>query len=163
MASVHSKGTKPEMIVRKWLWNHGFRYRINHEHLPGHPDLVLRKYRTCIFVNGCFWHGHYVELNNIKSTICCRLPNANRNFWVAKIKRNKERDKKEQKLLAEMGWHCITVWECQLKSSNREETLESLAFTLNHIFLQDHSSAKLYKKILEDGQMPKVAESFLDF
>ena len=151
MAAIHSKDTKPEMIVRRGLWSRGFRYRLNHKRLPGHPDLVLRKYRTCIFVNGCFWHAHLVDfppndslefsvesLENIKNSPCCKIPKTNREFWVAKIRRNKERDKEEQKKLAAMGWHCITVWECELKPSKREETLESIAFTLNHIWLQDH-------------------------
>ena len=129
MAAIRGKSTKPELIVRKGLWCRGFRYRINHKRLPGHPDLVLRKYRTCIFVNGCFWHGHEG---------CSRLPETNREFWEAKIRRNQERDIEEQKRLAEMGWHCITVWECELKPAVREKTLESLAFTLNRIFLQDH-------------------------
>lgn len=139
MAFVKSKDTKPEMIVRKGLWKRGFRYRLNHERLPGHPDLVLRKYRTCIFVNGCFWHGHLVELDKMESSKCCRIPNINREFWITKIRRNKERDKEEQHKLAKMGWHCITVWECELKPNRRENTIESIAFTLNHIWLQDHS------------------------
>ena len=139
MAFVKSKDTKPEMIVRKGLWKKGFRYRLNHKRLPGHPDLVLRKYRTCIFVNGCFWHGHLVELDKMESSKCCRIPNINREFWITKIRRNKERDKEEQRKLAEMGWHCITVWECELKPNRRENTIESIAFTLNHIWLQDHS------------------------
>ena len=139
MAAVKSKDTKPEMIVRKGLWKRGFRYRLNHERLPGHPDLVLRKYRTCIFVNGCFWHGHLVELDKMESSKCCRIPNINREFWITKIRRNKERDKEEQHKLAKMGWHCITVWECELKPNRRENTIESIAFTLNHIWLQDHS------------------------
>ena len=115
MAAIRSKDTKPEMIVRKGLWSRGFRYRLNHKRLPGHPDLVLRKYRTCIFVNGCFWHGHGLSLTidheplTIESSECCKIPKTNRDFWVAKIRRNKERDKEEQKKLAEMGWHCITV------------------------------------------------------
>lgn len=138
MSAVKSKDTKPEMIVRRGLWARGFRYRLNHKRLPGHPDLVLRKYRTCIFVNGCFWHGHFVDVDKMESTLCCRIPTTNRDFWVAKIRRNKERDKEEQKRLASMGWHCITVWECELKPSKREQTLESIAFTLNHIWLQDH-------------------------
>ena len=143
MAAIRGKDTKPEMIVRKGLWSRGFRYRLNHKRLPGHPDLVLRKYRTCIFVNGCFWHGHNVAITNnhepitIENSECCKIPKTNREFWVAKIRRNKKRDKEEQKKLAAMGWHCITVWECELKPSKREETLESIAFTLNHIFLQD--------------------------
>jgi DNA mismatch endonuclease (patch repair protein) len=140
MAFVKSKDTRPEMIVRKGLWMRGFRYRLNHKRLPGHPDLVLRKYRTCIFVNGCFWHGHLVEIDKMESSQCCRLPNLNRDFWIAKIRRNKERDKKEQSKLAEMGWHCITVWECELTPKRRDITLESISFTLNHIWLQDHKA-----------------------
>ena len=130
MAAIRGKNTRPELIVRKGLWKRGFRYRLNHKRLIGHPDLVLRKYRTCIFVNGCFWHGHEG---------CSKIPNTNREFWEAKIRRNKERDIETQKELAKMGWHCITVWECELKPNVREKTLDSLAFTLNHIYLQDHT------------------------
>ena len=158
MAFVKSKDTKPEMIVRKGLWKREFRYRLNHKRLPGHPDLVLRKYRTCIFVNGCFWHGHYVELEKMDSSKCCRLPNANRDFWLTKILRNKERDKEEQRKLAQMGWHCITVWECELVPAAREQTIESLVFTLNHIYMQDHSVQKLYEIIGEDNGILKAAE-----
>ncbi|MBQ8989861.1 MAG: very short patch repair endonuclease, partial [Prevotella sp.] len=74
MAAIRNKDTKPEMIVRRGLWKRGFRYRLNHKRLPGHPDLVLRKYRTCIFVNGCFWHGHLVELSKMESSACCKIP-----------------------------------------------------------------------------------------
>ena len=177
MAAIRSKDTKPEMIVRRGLWKRGFRYRLNHKRLPGHPDLVLRKYRTCIFVNGCFWHGHHINLQfddlqfTISNSGCCKIPKTNREFWVAKIRRNKERDKEEQRKLAEMGWHCITVWECELKPSKREETLDSIAFTLNHIWLQDHTRCLMAdgrgKKDVgipypqldeEDMQMPVAAE-----
>ena len=129
MAAIRGENTKPEIIVRKELWHRGFRYRLNHKRLPGHLDIVLRKYRTCIFVNGCFWHGHEG---------CSKIPSTNREFWEAKIRRNKERDIETQKTLAKMGWHCITIWECQLKPKVREKTLDSLAYTLNHIYLQDH-------------------------
>ena len=173
MAAIRSKDTKPEMIVRRGLWSRGFRYRLNHKRLPGHPDLVLRKYRTCIFVNGCFWHGHGValpqmsdgrcQMDDVDNSVCCKIPKTNREFWVAKIRRNKERDKEEQRKLAAMGWHCITVWECELKPSKREETLESIAFTLNRIFLQDHgiSSRPQITQIAqmeEECQMPMAAE-----
>lgn len=176
MAAIHSKDTKPEMIVRKGLWSRGFRYRLNHKRLPGHPDLVLKKYRTCIFVNGCFWHGHNVTESRmsdvrgkmeevIESSECCKIPKTNREFWVKKIRRNKERDKEEQKKLAAMGWHCITVWECELKPSKREETLDSIAFTLNHIWLQDRGclmadgGSKMYPQLdEEDLQMDLAAE-----
>ena len=166
MAAIHGKDTKPEMIVRRWLWHHGFRYRLNHPRLPGKPDIVMRKYRTCIFVNGCIWHGHHVDIQpnthpgppkgrgqecpvgtsdfllstSIINSSCCKIPKTNREFWVAKISRNQERDREDQRKLAAMGWHCITVWECELKPKVREQTLQSLAFTLNKIFLQDHSS-----------------------
>lgn len=132
MSAIRSKATRPEMIVRHWLWARGFRYRINDPRLPGHPDLVLRKYRTCIFVNGCFWHGH-------DGCKYFKLPQTNAEFWRKKISRNKERDREEQQQLARMGWHCITVWECELKPKVRDKTLEALAFTINHIYLQDHS------------------------
>ena len=133
MAAIHGKDTKPEMVVCRWLWGHGFRYRLNHPRLPGKPDVVLRKYRTCIFVNGCFWHGHHVNLqfDDLQFTICnsecCKIPKSNREFWVAKIRRNQERDLRVQHELATMGWHCITIWECELKPKLREKTLESLA------------------------------------
>ena len=139
MVAIRGKDTKPEIIVRRGLWRMGFRYRLNHKRLPGHPDIVLKKYRTCIFVNGCFWHGHNVDISTFENTDCCKIPKTNREFWVAKIKRNQERDIEEQKRLAEMGWHCITIWECELNPSKREATLKSLAFTLNKIWLDDHA------------------------
>ena len=160
MSRIRGKDTKPEMIVRRGLWSRGFRYRLNHKRLPGHPDLVLRKYRTCIFVNGCFWHGHRVEWGVDENSVCCKIPKTNRDFWVAKIRRNKERDREEQRKLAEMGWHCITVWECELKPKVREQTLESLAYTLNHIWLQDRvAKAVAYQhQDEEDVQLPMAAE-----
>ena len=163
MAAIHSKNTKPEMIVRKGLWSRGFRYRLNSPRLPGHPDLVLKKYRTCIFVNGCFWHGHKVEVRSeegeVRSSDCCKIPNTRREFWVAKIKRNQERDIETQKRLAEMGWHCITIWECELKPSKQEQTLKSLAFTLNKIWLEEHAVIGIpYPKLDEEDGMQKAAE-----
>jgi len=164
MAAIRSKDTKPEMIVRRGLWSRGFRYRLNSPKLPGHPDLVMRKYRTCIFVNGCFWHGHHVELSvgheaqEIENSECCKIPNTNRDFWVAKIRRNQHRDVAEQKRLAEMGWHCITVWECELKPQKRELTLKSLAFTLNKIWLDDHRVRVSYPHMGEEDGMPMAAE-----
>ena len=157
MAAIRGKDTKPEMIVRKGLWRMGFRYRLNHKRLPGHPDLVLKKYRTCIFVNGCFWHGHNVDITIFENTDCCKIPKTNREFWIEKIRRNKERDIDEQKRLAEMGWHCITIWECELKPSKREATLKSLAYTLNKIWLDDHAViGKPYE--LPEEEMLKAAE-----
>lgn len=147
MAAIRSKDTKPEMVVRRGLWKRGFRYRLNLKRLPGHPDLVLRKYRTCIFVNGCFWHGHHVDIQALISSKCCKIPKTNRGFWATKIRRNIERDRENQRKLAKMGWHCITVWECELKSQKREDILDSIAFTLNQIWLQDHGATVSYPKL----------------
>lgn len=149
MAAVHSKNTRPEILVRRYLWRKGFRYRLNSSRLPGHPDIVLPKYRTCIFVNGCFWHGH-------DGCKYYTIPKTNTAFWAEKIARNKDRDKQEQQQLAKMGWHCITVWGCELKPKKREKTLEALAFTLNRIYLQDHSVR--YESPQEDGQTDMAAE-----
>ena len=153
MAAIHGKDTKPEMIVRKWLWGRGYRYRLNHPRLPGKPDIVMRKYRTCIFVNGCFWHGH-------EGCKYYTTPKTNMEFWVNKVRRNKERDSKVQRELAAMGWHSITIWECELKPNVREKTLESLAYTLNRIFLQDHSIRR-YEIPEEEPMM--AAEDMVDY
>ena len=145
MAAIHGKDTKPELMVRRWLWRNGYRYRLNHPRLPGKPDIVLRKYRTCIFVNGCFWHGH-------EGCQYYTVPKTNTEFWVDKVRRNKERDVKVQYELASMGWHCITIWECELKPKVRENTLESLAYTRNRIFLQDRT-LKQYEMPEEEPMM----------
>lgn len=152
MAAIHGKDTKPELLVRKFLFSRGFRYRLNHPRLPGHPDIVLRKYRTVIFVNGCFRHGH-------ENCRYFRLPKTNVDFWKNKIERNRERDKEEQHRLAEMGWHCVTVWECQLKPKVRARTLESLAYTLNHIFLEDRMAKPYSLPEHEDSRMAAEPEA----
>lgn len=153
MSAIKGRNTKPELLVRKFLFSRGFRYRLNYSRLPGHPNLVLRKYRTVIFVNGCFWHGH----EGCKYYV---LPKTNVEFWRNKIDRNKFRDKEEQRKLASMGWHCITVWECQLKPKVREQTLEALVYTLCHIFLEDRR-IKSYEDIEEKYQL--VAESSIKY
>ena len=131
MAAIRASSTKPEIIVRKYLWGHGFRYRLNHKRLPGKPDIVLRKYRTCIFVNGCFWHKH----EGCKYFV---IPKTRTEFWLNKVNRNQERDIEVKKKLASMGWHSITIWECELKPNKKDATLQSLVYTLSKIFLQDH-------------------------
>ncbi len=137
MAAIRGKDTRPEMVVRRYLFARGFRYRLHHPRLPGHPDIVLRMYRTVIFVNGCFWHGH-------EGCKCFRLPKTNTPFWQDKISRNQRRDKAVKEQLALMGWHCITVWECQLKPKQQcEATLASLVYTLNSIYLRDHNARRL--------------------
>ena len=119
MSRIRGRNTKPEELVRKYLFAQGFRYRKNDARLPGKPDIVLPKYKTVIFVNGCFWHAHEG----------CRYfvwPKNNAEFWKKKIGGNVERDAKNQRLLKELGWRIIVVWECELKHSLAEATLNSL-------------------------------------
>lgn len=120
MSCIKGKNTKPEEIVRKYLFSQGFRYKKNDKRLPGCPDIVLQKYKTVIFVNGCFWHGHA----NCKYFV---WPQNNAEFWRKKIESNVLRDQKKTELLRCNGWHVIVVWECQLKTKNRQETLKILA------------------------------------
>jgi DNA mismatch endonuclease (patch repair protein) len=105
MAAVKARNTKPELMIRKILSRQGFRYRLNVKKLPGSPDIVMTKYKTVIFINGCFWHGHY----RCKKAV---LPVTNTDFWKKKIENTKIRDKRKKKLLRNLGWHCITCWEC---------------------------------------------------
>ena len=119
MSKISGKETKPEILVRKYLFAKGFRYRKNVKTLPGKPDIVLSKYKTVIFVNGCFWHGH----KNCKKA---NLPRTNLNFWKEKIYKNIIRDKKNIHDLKKMGYNVIVVWQCTLTIKRREETLEKL-------------------------------------
>ena len=146
MAAIRASSTKPEIIVRKYLWGHGFRYRLNHKRLPGKPDIVLRKYRTCIFVNGCFWHKH----EGCKYFV---IPKTRTEFWLNKVNRNQERDIEVKKKLASMGWHSITIWECELKPNKKDATLQSLVYTLSKIFLQDH---KVKRHELPEEETPMM-------
>lgn len=122
MSNIRSKNTKPEEKVRKDLFSRGFRYRKNVRSLPGCPDIVLPKYRTVIFVNGCFWHKHD----------CGRFvwPSSNQEYWVPKIMRNVERDQTNQAELKKMGWRVLVVWECSLKKKVFTETMEQLAIRI---------------------------------
>ena len=119
MSRIRSQETQPEIIVRKYLFSQGFRYRKNVSHLPGKPDIVMPKYKTVIFVNGCFWHGHEGCPKFVQ-------PKTNVEFWSNKILANKERDQRNYISLTSAGWKVIIIWECQLSSSNRKETLEAL-------------------------------------
>ena len=142
MSHVRSKNTKPEMLVRRFLFSRGFRYRVNVKYLPGKPDIVLRKYHTVIFVNGCFWHGH-------EGCGSYSFPKSNVDFWKNKIERNRQRDQEEAMALCSMGWHVIRIWECELKPKVRTATLESLAYTLNHILLINYGQKASVKKYEE--------------
>lgn len=117
MSHNRAKDTRPELSLRHALWKSGFRYRLNVKQLPGSPDLVLPKYRTVIFVHGCFWHGH-------KGCKYYTVPKTNTDFWVAKVARNKERDQEVWRKLEAKGWYVIIVWECQLKKWKLDETVE---------------------------------------
>ena len=119
MSCIKGKGTKPEEMVRKYLFSQGFRYRKNDKRLPGTPDIVLPKYKTVIFVNGCFWHGH----EGCKYFV---WPKNNAEFWKAKILQNIERDKRDFERLENAGWKVIVVWECSLKKTRRQQSLEYL-------------------------------------
>ena len=119
MSRIKSSNTKPEEIVRKYLFSKGFRYRKNDKRYPGKPDIVLPKYRTIIFVNGCFWHGH-------KGCKYYVVPKTNTDFWLNKINHNIERDQKQINQLKMEGWNVIVVWECQLKQEKQNDTLMSI-------------------------------------
>ena len=120
MAAIHGKDTRPEMIVRRFLHAKGLRYRVNNSRLPGSPDIVFKKYRTVVFVDGCFWHGH-------KDCRYFRLPKSNVDFWRHKINLNIARDYRNDVDLRLLGWRVIRVWECSLRNTKeREASLEAI-------------------------------------
>jgi DNA mismatch endonuclease (patch repair protein) len=119
MSRIKGKDTKPEILVRKFLFSKGFRYRIHVKDLPGKPDIVLPKYKTVIFIHGCFWHGHDG----------CRyfvMPKSNLEYWNNKISKNLFNDKKHNQSIIEQGWKIITIWECDLKKDKIENSLNNL-------------------------------------
>ena len=147
MSQIHSKDTTPEKRVRQWL------YRLNVKGVPGKPDIVMRKYRTAIFVNGCFWHGHFVQLRikntelrmngeepEIKSSKCCKIPNTNRDFWVSKILRNQERDQKN------------------LKPKKLEQTMLQVEIQLHDFYIKTFNHRSKTYIHIEEESLPMVAE-----
>ena len=171
MSRIRSKDTTPEKRVRQWLWQHGYRYRLCVKGVPGKPDIVMRKYRTAIFVNGCFWHGHGVELivkseefivnsgdGEVENSKCCKIPKTNREFWLDKIRRNQERDQKNYEILSENGWQVIVLWECQLKPKKLEQTMLEVEIQLHDYYLRTFSrKSKTYIHI-EEESLPMAAE-----
>lgn len=153
MASIHSSATKPEMLVRRWLWNHGYHYRLNVKGVPGKPDIVMRKYHTAIFVNGCFWHGHE-NCHNY------RKPKSNIEFWENKINRNQQRDQQNYQMLRDNGWQVIVVWECQLSSDRLEQTMYEVEVLLNNKFLSLYNRYKPVKYVQHEigNNLSMVAE-----
>jgi len=171
MSRIRSKDTTPERRVRQWLWQHGYRYRLCVKGVPGKPDIVMRKYRTAIFVNGCFWHGHHVQLRiknaelrmngegpETHSSKCCKIPNTNREFWLAKIQRNQERDQKNYRILEENGWQVIVLWECQLKPKKLEQTMFQVEIQLHDYYLATFNHRSKTYIHIEEENLPMVAE-----
>ena len=182
MSHIRSKATKPELLVRQWLWSHGYRYRLNVTSVPGKPDIVMRPYRTAIFVNGCFWHGHGVRMRECgnalmreggnalmreggnalmrecgENSACCKIPQTNRTFWLEKIRRNQERDKRNYQTLQDNGWQVIVVWECQLKANKIEHTMREVELALNNNLLSMYKHNPIpYPS--EEERLPMAAE-----
>jgi DNA mismatch endonuclease (patch repair protein) len=129
MSRIHSRDTKPEEMVRKYLFSRGLRYRKNDKRYPGKPDLVFPKYRAAVFVNGCFWHYH---------TVCSisKMPKSNIDYWKPKLENNRKRDAESITKLEVLGWRVIVVWECELKKAVRDERL-----------------ARLYEEITSSGRL----------
>ena len=192
MSHIRSRDTKPELKVRRWLWHHGYRYRLNVKSVPGKPDIVMRPYRTAIFVNGCFWHGHNMQFSTaliensklkiekiensklksekaadsgsalIENSACCKIPQSNRAFWVAKIRRNQERDQRNYQLLQENGWQVIVVWECQLTPKQIEHTMREVELLLNNNMLARYKHAP-NPFTTEEEPLPLAAEDTIEY
>ncbi len=148
MAKIKGRDTKPEWIVRRYLYSRGYRYRKNVKDLPGTPDIVLRKYGVVVFIHGCFWHGHSVD---------GRIPHSNSDFWREKIEKNQLRDEQNKKKLLAMGWAVITIWECQLKPAVRKQTLSELEYFINKNYLDRYRLHQPYH-LEETGDERLVAE-----
>jgi DNA mismatch endonuclease (patch repair protein) len=156
MSKIRSQDTKPELIVRRYLWSRGYRYRKNLKKLPGTPDIVLRKYGVVIFIHGCFWHGH-----GHRGT-----PSTNSEFWSKKISRNKQRDEEVKQKLQKMGWAVMTIWECQLKPSVRQNTLSEMERLINALWLKKQSirkKTKSYSLEENEGELSIAAEPVIEY
>lgn len=145
MSSIHATSTKPELMLRKRLWKDGFRYRVNDRRFAGTPDVVLPKYRTAIFVHGCFWHGH----KNCKNYV---VPKTNTSFWIEKIARNQKRDEDVWRQLEAKGWFVIIVWECELAKKNLESTIGKVE---NEI----RSNGEAFRHSIEERQLNRQQHS----
>ena len=152
MSHIRGKDTKPELIVRRWLWHQGYRYRLNVKSLPGKPDIVLPRYSTVIFVNGCFWHAH-------EKCDKYKVPLTNPDFWTAKFKRNRERDEQALAALEEQGWTALVIWECELDKKNVEATRERLKQTVEYAFVQFENEQTAKAERTKQAEAEKAAES----
>lgn len=126
MSRIKSKNTKPEILVRKFLFSKGFRYRLHVKNLPGKPDIVLPKYKTIIFINGCFWHGH----ENCKYNV---IPKTRTDWWVQKIMDTQTRDQFAKKELEKLGWNAIIIWTCEIKDKKKDDRLTKLIHEISYI------------------------------
>lgn len=159
MSKIRSQNTKPEIALRKALFTKGYRYRINDKRLPGKPDIVLPKYKTAIFVHGCFWHGHEKE-----DCSDSHIPKTNTAYWNEKITRNKDRDKRNNILLKSMGWKVITVWDCEIQQKgNMENIIRGITHLLNQpvpAYPKD-VSIKFYEEV--EGNITMVAKDIVPY
>lgn len=146
MAAIKGKDTKPEMIVRKYLFSRGLRYRVNNRKLPGSPDIVLKKYKTVVFIDGCFWHGH-------EGCKYFKMPKSNVDFWKHKIAMNFARDYANNIELELAGWKVIRIWECDIKTkAKREETLKNLYLRITSKTLEG------YDQLIRENEPSIAAE-----
>ena len=148
MAKIRGKDTRPERIVRRYLFSRGYRYRKNVKSLPGTPDIVLRKYGLVIFVHGCFWHGHGDS----------HIPHSRIEYWTNKIETNKKRDQRDKAELLRMGWNVLTIWECQLKPAVREQTLKEMEYLINQSYL-DLLRKKAERKARRSSRCKAIKDS----
>ena len=156
MSKIRSKDTKPELALRKALFARGFRYRVNDKKLPGKPDIVLPKYKTVIFLHGCFWHRH-------EGCKYAYTPKTNTEFWVDKITSNKERDKINFQILTELGWNVLTVWECEIRHTNKHDLTPLIDRVVSEILSQvpQKVSMKFYEE--HENQILMVAEDIVEY
>ena len=152
MGKIRGKDTKPELLVRSMLHRSGYRFSLHRKDLPGKPDIVLRKYNTVIFVHGCFWHRH-------KNCKIASMPKSNVAFWQAKFDRNVANDKRHTRQLRRMGWHVLTVWECELKRPDK--VLAKLRKHLTTEGIEDNQKPKVYS--LKPSSKYPVAEEQAEY
>ena len=156
MSKIRSKDTKPELTLRKSLFAKGFRYRVNDKRLPGSPDIVLPKYKTVIFLHGCFWHRH-------EGCKYAYTPKTNTKFWIDKITSNKERDKIYMQKLIVQGWNVLTIWECEIRHEYKHNITPLIDRIPVELFAQ--ISQKVSMKIYEEheNEIILVAEDIVEY
>ena len=156
MSKIRSKDTKPELALRKALYARGFRYRVNDKKLPGKPDIVLPKYKTVIFLHGCFWHRH-------EGCKYAYTPKTNTEFWVDKITSNAERDKVNVEKLTALGWNIVTVWECEIRHTNKRNLTPLIDRVVSEILsqVQQKVSMKFYEE--RENEILMVAEDIVEY